>query len=171
MVVFELDNFFHENKTPQDIFGKRFFESQWNKTDWGMFDTFMIRCCYDYMKEKDSVGADGKVIGLRQPPLLNYTNTLLYSKLSEDFIAWFADQIQEACKYMTEKCFSKNGMYNAFCKKYSEYADERRYKRAFTSWCKFYLQTMQIPSAEKRSTEDLLILYPKEDPKITYIYK
>ena len=171
MVVFELDNFFNENKTPQDIFGKRFFESQWNKTDWGMFDVFMIRCCYEYMREKDTVGADGKVIGLRQPPLLNYTNTLLYSKLNEDFIVWFADKIAEANKYMIERSFSKKGLYTEFSEKYSEFQDERRYKRAFAGWCKFYLQTMQIPSAEKRSTEDLLILYPKEDPKITYIYK
>lgn len=171
MVVFELDNFFHENKTPQDIFGKRFFESQWNSVDWGMFDTFMIRCCYDYMREKDTVGADGKVIGLRQPPLLNYTNTLLYSKLSDDFIAWFADKIADANKFMVERSFSKKGLYDEFAKKYSEYQDERRYKRAFAGWCKFYLQTLQIPSAEKRSTEDILILYPNADPKITYIYK
>lgn len=171
MVVFELDNFFHENKTPQDIFGKRFFESQWNSVDWGMFDTFMIRCCYDYMREKDTVGADGKVIGLIQPPLLNYTNTLLYSKLSDDFIAWFADKIADANKFMVERSFSKKGLYDEFAKKYSEYQDERRYKRAFAGWCKFYLQTLQIPSAEKRSTEDILILYPNADPKITYIYK
>ena len=171
MVVFELDNFFHENKTPQDIFGKRFFESQWNSVDWGMFDCFMIRCCYDYMREKDTVGADGKIIGLRQPPLLNYTNTLLYSKLSDDFIAWFADKIADANKFMVERSFSKKGLYDEFAKKYSEYQDERRYKRAFAGWCKFYLQTLQIPSAEKRSTEDLLILYPNADPKITYIYK
>ena len=171
MVVFELDNFFNENKTPQDIFGKRFFESQWNKTDWGMFDVFMISCCYNYMQEKDTLGADGKVIGLRQPPLLNYTNTLLYSKLNEDFIVWFADKIADAQKFMIEKCFSKKVLYQEFSNKYTEFQDERRYKRAFAGWCKFYLQTMQIPSAEKRSTEDLLILYPKEDPKISYIYK
>lgn len=171
MVVFELDNFFNENKTPQDIFGKRFFESQWNKTDWGMFDVFMIRCCYDYMREKDTVGADGKIIGLRQPPLLNYANSLLYAKLNEDFIVWFADKIAEANKFMIEKCFSKKGLYTEFSEKYSEFQDDRRYKRAFAGWCKFYLQTLQIPSAEKRSTEDLLILYPNADPKITYIYK
>lgn len=171
MVVFELDNFFNEHKTPQDIFGKRFFESQWSKTDWGMFDTFMIRCCYDYMREKDAIGADGKIIGLRQPPLLNYTNSLLYSKLNEDFIVWFADKISEANQYKLEKCYSKKGLYTEFSEKYSEFSDERRYKRAFAGWCKFYLQTLQIPSAEKRSTEDLLILYPNEDPKITYIYK
>jgi hypothetical protein len=171
MVVFELDNFFNEHKTPQDVFGKRFFESQWSKNDWGMFDAFMIRCCYEYMKEKDTIGADGKVIGLRQPPLLNYTNTLLYSKLNEDFIIWFTDKIADSQKYMIEKAFSKKGLYTEFSEKYTEFANEQKYKRAFAAWCKFYLQTMQIPSAEKRSTEDLLILYPKEDPKITYIYK
>lgn len=171
MVVFELDNFFNENKTPQDLFGKRFFESQWNANDWAMFDIFMVECCYIYMKEKDTVGSDGKVIGLRQPPLLNYTNTLLYSKLSEDFIVWFADKIADVLKFKTERCFSKKVLFEEFAKKYTEYQDERRYKRAFAGWCKFYLQTMQIPSGEKRSTEDLLILYPKTDPRISYIYR
>lgn len=172
MVVFELDNFFNENKTPQDLFGKRFFESQWDRIDWYRFDIFMVGCCLQYMKDKDAVGADGKVIGIRQPPLLNYQNTLLYSKVNEDFIVWFEDKISDALKFQTERFYSKKGLYEEFSKKYSEFADERRYKRAFAGWCKFYLQTMQIPSGEKRSTEDLLILYPqKGDPKISYIYK
>lgn len=172
MVVFELDNFFNENNTPQDLFGKRFFESQWDYIDWYRFDIFMAKCCLMYMEDKDKIGADGKVIGIRQPPLLNYQNTLLHSKLSEDFIVWFGDQIAEAIKNETEKFFSKKGLYDSFSKKYTEFADERRYKRAFAGWCKFYLQTMQIPSGEKRSTEDLLILYPKHgDPKVTYIFR
>lgn len=172
MVVFELDNFFNENKTPQDLFGKRFFESQWDRLDWYRFDIFMVGCCLQYMKDKDAVGADGKVIGIRQPPLLNYQNTLLYSKVNEDFIVWFEDKISDALKFQTERFYSKKGLYEEFSKKYTEFADERRYKRAFAGWCKFYLQTMQIPSGEKRSTEDLLILYPqKGDPKISYIYK
>ena len=172
MVVFELDNFFNENKTPQDLFGKRFFESQWDLIDWARFDIFMVGCCLRYMKEKDDVGADGKVIGIRQPPLLNYQNTLLYSKVNEDFIVWFGDKISDALKFQTERFYSKKGLYEEFSKKYTEFADERRYKRACAGWCKFYLQTMQIPSGEKRSTEDLLILYPqKGDPKISYIYK
>lgn len=172
MVVFELDNFFNENKTPQDLFGKRFFESQWDMLDWYRFDIFMVSCCLQYMQDKDEVGADGKVIGIRQPPLLNYQNTLLYSKVNEDFIVWFGDKIAEALKFQTERFYSKKGLYEEFSKKYTEFADERRYKRAFAGWCKFYLQTMQIPSGEKRSTEDLLILYPqKGDPKISYIYK
>lgn len=171
MVVFELDNFFNENKTPQDLFGKRFFESQWDRLDWYRFDIFMAQCCLQYMKDKDAIGADGKVIGIRQPPLLNYQNILLHSKLSEDFIKWFETKIEEALRFQTERFYSKNGLFEEFTKKYSEFADERKYKRAFSGWCKFYLQTMQIPSGEKRSTEDLLILYPKPDPKISYIYK
>ena len=172
MVVFELDNFFNENKTPQDLFGKRFFESQWDRIDWYRFDIFMAQCCLIYMKDKDEIGADGKVIGIRQPPLLNYQNTLLHSKLNEDFIVWFADKISDALKYKTENFYSKKGLYEEFTKKYTEYSDERRYKRLFATWCKFYLQTMQIPSGEKRSTEDLLILYPQSgDSKISHIFR
>ena len=172
MVVFELDNFFNENKTPQDVFGRRFFESQWDELDWYRFDIFMVSCCYKYMQDKDAVGADGKVIGIRQPPLLNYQNTLLHSKLNEDFIVWFADKISDALQYQREMMYSKKGLYEEFTKKYTEYSDERKWKRTFAGWCKFYLQTMQIPSGEKRSTEDLLILYPQPgDTKISYIFR
>lgn len=171
MVVFELDNFFNENKTPQDMFGKRFFESQWDKLDWYRFDILMVGCCYRYMKDKDSIGADGRVIGIRQPPLLNYQNTLLRSKLSEDFITWFSMKIEEGLTYKVEKEYSKNALFEEFTKKYTEFANEQKYKRAFTGWCKFYLQTMEIPSGEKRSTEDVLILFPNPDPKISYIYQ
>lgn len=171
MVVFELDNFFNESKTPQDMFGKRFFESQWDKIDWYRFDLFMVSCCMQYMKDKDAIGADGRVIGIRQPPLLNYQNTLLRSKLSDDFIAWFGTKIEEGLTYKIERVYSKNALFEEFTKKYTEFANEQKYKRAFTGWCKFYLQTMEIPSAEKRSTEDVLILFPKPDTKISYIYK
>lgn len=171
MVVFELDNFFNENKTPQDMFGKRFFESQWDILDWYRFDIFMANCCLRYMQEKDTVGADGRVIGIRQPPLLNYQNTLLRSKLSEDFITWFSMKIEEGLTYKVERAYSKNALFEEFTKKYTEFANEQKYKRAFTGWCKFYLQTMEIPSGEKRSTEDVLILFPNPDPKISYIYQ
>lgn len=171
MVVFELDNFFNENKTPQDMFGKRFFESQWDILDWYRFDIFMANCCLRYMQEKDTVGADGRVIGIRQPPLLNYQNTLLRSKLSEDFITWFSMKIEDGLTYKVERAYSKNALFEEFTKKYTEFANEQKYKRAFTGWCKFYLQTMEIPSGEKRSTEDVLILFPKPDPKLSYIYK
>lgn len=171
MVVFELDNFFSERKTPQDIFGKRFFESQWDRLDWYRFDIFMVSCCLKYMKDKDAVGADGRVIGIRQPPLLNYQNSLLSSKLNSDFIAWFETKIEDGLAYKIEKVYSKNALFEEFTKKYTEFANEQKYKRAFTGWCKFYLQTMEIPSAEKRSTEDVLILFPNPDPKISYIYR
>lgn len=172
LIVFELDNYFNANRTPVDVFGKWFFSKQWNEMDWAQFDTFMIKCCHYYMSTKDTIKEDGKVFGIQEPPLINYKQQLLRTKLSEDFIAWFADWINNAVIEMRTVEYVKNTLYEAFSKKYTEYSSRERYARAFTKWCKFYLETMEIPSGEKRSTQDLLILYPPlDDDKIDYIYK
>lgn len=171
LVVFELDNYFNRHLTPVDVFGKRFFESKWTVKDWQAFDNFMIDCSYFYMSTKDKKGEDGRVIGIIEPPLVNYRQQLLESRLSQDFIIWFEDKIKQTVISMKYKEYTKLDLYNEFKDKYPEYANAEKYKRAFTTWCKFYLQVMEIPSGEKRSTQDLLILYPtKTDSKIQLIY-
>lgn len=173
LVVFELDNYFDSNRTPEDVFGKRFFDSDWDKYDWAQFDDFMISCCELYMKTKDTRDESGKVIGVMQPPLINYKSQLLKSKLSEDFIKWFQTEIEDSVLHMREQIFVKTDLFERFSHKYQEYANREKYARAFTKWCKFYLETMEIPSGEKRSTQDQLILYPNNpnDPAIDMIVR
>ena len=171
LVIFELDNYFTATRTPQDVFGKRFFESKWTVVDWSQFDNFMVNCCCCYMWNKDEVEADGKTIrGIIEPPLINYKQQLLQSKLTKEFIDWFEEQISEAVLNMRTTEFIKTDLFDAFVKKYPEYYSREKYARAFSRWCRFYLETMEIPSGEKRSTKDLFILYPPlGDSKIDYI--
>lgn len=171
LIVFELDNYFGTRRTPIDVFGHSFFKSEWTKKDWAEFDNFMIRCCFLYMGTKDEKRADGRVTEIIEPPLINYKQQLLNSKLSEDFIKWFKDKIDTAVYSMKYVEYVKTTLFDEFVKKYQEYDNRQKYARAFTKWCKFYLYTMEIPSGEKRSTQDLLILYPpNNDKNIDYIF-
>ena len=169
LVVFELDNYFNASHTPIDEFKRRFFESKWTADDWKQFDAFMIDCAYFYIANKDKVNDKGEVTGIIEPPQINYKRQLLNAKLPEDFVYWFEEKISGAQVAMVYCEFKKKDLYSEFCTKYEAYSNVQLYARAFTKWCKFYLEVMGIPSGEKRSTDDLLILYPDLNDKATKI--
>lgn len=172
LVVFELDNYFDANRTPVDVFGRRFFESDWNKEDWLSFDNFMIGCSKEYMTYKDQKDDSGKIIGIKEPPLINYKQQLLNSQLNKDFIDWFSNRISESVSGQTTMILVKPDLLKEFTDRYTEYEHLTLFARTFTKWCKFYLETMEIPSGEKRSTQDLLIIYPDiKDSKVDFIIR
>lgn len=172
LVVFELDNYFDANRTPVDVFGRRFFESDWNEKDWYAFDKFMIGCSQEYMMYKDKRDDNGKIIGIKEPPLINYKQQLLNSKLTKDFIEWFGNKISDAVANKTTLILVKPDLVKEWQDRYTEYEHLTLFARTFTGWCKFYLETMEIPSGEKRSTQDLLIIYPDvKDPKVDFIIR
>lgn len=171
LVLFELDNYFNKNRTPVDVFGHLFFGSKWTEKDWSEFDKFMVDCSYMYMQAKDEKDEEGHYIGIIEPPQINYKRQLLDSKLPEDFTDWFEARINDIVIKMSYTELTKKDLYDEFRTKYEEYDNPRLYARAFAKWCKFYLEVMEIPSGEKRSTQDLLILYPnKSDNKVKMIY-
>lgn len=168
LVVFELDNYFSEHRTPVDVFGHFFFGSEWNKEDWNMFDSFMVQCCFYYMGMKDEV-VNGKVVGIVTPPEINYKANLLKAKLPESFYEWFKERV-DAMPTDKPTTIVKGDWYKTFSEAFIEYADARLYKRKFTEWMVFYLETLQIPCGAKRSSEDILVIYPeKGDMKMKYI--
>lgn len=171
LVIFELDNYFNSKHTPEDEFGRWLFGSKWTAEDWSAFDQFIVSCSYVYMRNKDVRGEDGRITGIIEPPLINYKRQLLESKLPTEFIGWFEDKISGAINAMVYCEFKKKELYKEFWEKYEAYANAQLYARAFTKWCKFYLEVMAIPSGEKRSTDDLLILYPDlNDKAVSVIY-
>lgn len=165
LVVFELDNYFNARHTPEDEFKRRFFESKWTEKDWKQFDNFMVDCECVYMQHKNAISETGGVVGIIEPPQINYKRQLLNAQLSEEFVDWFEDKINNAVVAMVYCEFKKKELYKEFTEKYEAYANAQLYARAFTKWCKFYLEVMGIPSGEKRSTDDLLILYPDINDK------
>ena len=165
LVVFELDNYFNARHTPEDEFKCRFFESKWTREDWQQFDCFMVECARTYMSYKGTRNEKGEVVGIVEPPQINYKRQLLNAQLSEEFVDWFEDKINNAVVAMVYCEFKKKELYKEFTEKYEAYANAQLYARAFTKWCKFYLEVMGIPSGEKRSTDDMLILYPDINDK------
>lgn len=165
LVIFELYNYYNEQRTPELKFGKRFFESTWSKDDWAQFDCFMVRCMQTYMQ-----------YGLIQPDMINYENRLLEEKLPKEFIAYFEDWIKQAVVSGQRTEFSKQKMWEGMTAQYNDFYKYGR--RKFTSWCYTYLTLKHIPSAAVRksgkSEDDMLVLYPKYPElysKTEYIYK
>lgn len=152
--LFELDNFFNADRTPQDIFDHRFFESEWDEYEWNRFDNFMVSCCELYMKE-----------GLIKAEMVGYKKNLINANLKQEFIAWFENYINEALMDTTGKeyRYSLKHMWDKFVFKYP---DSFRTRNGFSESCKFWLVTMDIKSGILRSTDDMLIINPMRETKI-----
>lgn len=181
LVVFELDNYFNSRYTPEDKYGKRFFESKWTDYDWATFDLFMVKCSFVYMSYKDQYDTskidakhpEGVKFGILEPPMINYKRQLLEAKYQTcpEFLGWWEDKIAPYVagdgKHTELK---KKELFIEFGVKYPAYENAQKYARAFCKWCKFYLEVMEIESVEKRSTDDLIILYPYKSDGGDVIY-
>ena len=181
LVVFELDNYFNSRYTPEDKYGKRFFESKWTTNDWRRFDLFMAKCALIYMVYKDQYDTskidakhpEGVKFGILEPPMINYKRQLLEAKYQScpEFLGWFEDKISPyTAGEGTHTELKKKELFIEFGIKYPAYENAQKYARAFCKWCKFYLEVMEIESVEKRSTDDLIILYPYKSDGGDVIY-
>lgn len=151
LVIFELANYYSDTFRPVHKFHKRFFESDWNTMDWSAFYSFMCRCMQVYLSS-----------GIIEPEEVNFSERRLAESINEDFRYWFDDMISG---YVAEKRrgeFVKNTLYDMFAGKYPAY-NERRYRNAFTKWCKKFLKLRSIPFCEIRGTQDILIINPNRE--------
>lgn len=173
LVIFELDNYFNSRRTPENVFGHRFFETDWKEKDWAEFDNFMIDCIYYYMSHKDVRNERGEVMGVLEPPLLNYKQQLLKAKLSDNFVYWWEEKIRPYVSRQESIEFAKEDLFHEYEQRYpGEFSSLGMSRKVLTRYCKFYCMVMSIPSAEKRSTKDLFILYPnKLDPTLSWVVK
>lgn len=151
LIIFELANYYSDKFRPQNKFKKRFFESEWTSTDWNQFYSFMCRCVQVYLAN-----------GIIHPSEVNYSERRLAESINEDFRYWFEDLIKNNTLDNSRAEFVKNTIYEQFATKYPAYY-ERRYRNAFTKWCRKFLELKHIPYCELRSTNDILIIYPTRE--------
>lgn len=152
VVVFELANFFSDKLRPGQYFGelhgrkeKRFFESDWEQSDWNEFYSFMIRCCKIYL------GA-----GIIEPQDINFTERAAKELVGEDLWVYLERSfgtIRNGCR----SAFEKAALYTAFNNKYP---GQIQTQRKFTELCSEYLKCKNIRSAVWRDGKDWFILYP-----------
>lgn len=154
IVIFELDNYYKSDFTPEMKFGKRFFESRWAESDWLQFYNFMAKCVLVYMQ-----------YGLIEPAMINYENRLIEEQLPEDFVYFFENEISHAIAHKQRTEITKRNIYDRFILKYPQYA---KYQQSgFSKWCIQYLQLKHIRSAQLRKKiggdyTDCIVLY--QDP-------
>lgn len=155
--LFELDNFFNDHKTPEDIFGHRFFESEWTDMDWAQFDNFMIDCVQMYMRS-----------GLIEAEEVNYSNNYLGQALRNEFIVWFEAYIHDGYISMTQTEYDLEKMWITFRTiKNGQYSDIFNVRNSFTGAIKKWLRVKRVPSGMIRSTTDKLIIYPDKSQKLS----
>lgn len=158
VVIFELDNYYKSDYTPEMKYGKRFFESKWTATDWGQFYSFMVRCVLVYMQN-----------GLIEPSMINYENRLIEEQLPEDFVYFFENEIEGAVAHKQRTEYVKRSIYDRFIMKYPQYA---KYQQSgFSKWCIQYLQLKHIRSAQLRKKiggdyTDCIVLYQDAYEKV-----
>ena len=163
VVIFELDNYYKSDFTPEMKFGKRFFESRWSDKDWMQFYTFMVRCVATYMKK-----------GLLEPTMINYENRLIEEQLPEDFVYFFENEIATAVAHKSRTELIKRNMYDRFIAKYPTVAKYCT-QRTFTNYCVQYLSLKHIRSGQIRKKiendyTDCIVLYPTQYESSTLKY-
>lgn len=154
LVVFELKNFYSHLFTPEDEFGRRFFESDWSDDDWNMFYSFMLRCVVIYLRD-----------GLLRPAELNFSARRVDEVFAnrEDFRSWFEDKIRVAFDGSRLE-LGKVELRQEFTQKYTQYNNDK-YVNRFTKWCKEYLQLAGLNFVELRLSVDVLIINPNDYDK------
>lgn len=148
VVIFELANFFSEKLRPEAYFKHRFFDKNWGKEQWSLFDEFMIRCVQIYLKK-----------GIIEPEIINLDKRAIIEVVGENLYYWLDEPERFGGEPNVRQMFSKTSMYNDFCQKY---AGEFQTQRMFTEACINYLTMKNIRSAVWRDGTDWYIIYPSE---------
>ncbi len=136
--IIEFSDYFNMRYTPEDEFGRRFFED-WCNDDWCRFYKFMISCLQFYLKHGL---VDYRRINLEQKKLLQAT--------SEEFLE-FAEELKPATWYGRKETF------NRFLKIYPDYGKTLQQK-TFAGWIKIFARLKGYKLMIRKSGADRLFI-------------
>jgi hypothetical protein len=115
----ELHQYFGQNKTPLDEYGKLMFD-QWSEKDWNKFDNYMIRNVQKFLNN-----------GLIKIETINAEVKRMIQATSKDFMDWADEQIWEG----NARLYIKH-MYDSFVE---EFDNKKLSKVWFSRWVYKYL--------------------------------
>lgn len=120
VLEFEFSDFFSEARTPETIFGKRFFE-EWNESEWNDFFNFIVFCLQSYLKH-----------GLLTPKNENLSMRKLLNEVSEEVLEFIEAEIKFG------ETYEKQAIYSRFIEKYpnQKTKDRKRFFREIKAYCK-----------------------------------
>lgn len=120
VLEFEFSTFFSETRTPENVFGKRFFE-EWSEKEWNEFYVFAIYCLQNYLK-----------FGLLTPENENLSLRKLMNEVCEEVFEFAESEIKDYERY------DKQEFYSGFIKRYphKKGKDRKRFFREIKAYCK-----------------------------------
>ncbi len=120
-IEIELKQYYSNNKTPLEDFGKALFDD-WNEIEFNNFDNFMINCIHKYM-----------IDGLCEPIAQNGKLRKFIAQTSNEFLDFAIQRIQ-----FTPDRYYKGAMREEFKKEYPDYF--KLSEKRFTTWVKDYFK-------------------------------
>jgi len=123
----ELHQYFGQNKTPLDEYGKLMFD-QWSQSDWNKFDNYMIKNVQKFLND-----------GLLKINTINAEAKRIIQATSKDFVDWAEDY-----QWGFEQRIYTSNLFNSFIEEY----DGKLSKVWFSRWVYKYLD-YKVKSYEK----------------------
>lgn len=111
----EISQHYNSERTPLSEFKKLMFK-EWDKTEWALFDNFIVDCCQFYLRK-----------GLVKQELIHLEEKRLMSLTSPDFI-----EFMETFDFLTIR---KKELYDNFLREYPEYLKQKWFsKQLLSKW-------------------------------------
>jgi hypothetical protein len=162
---FEVSDYFKSTLTPRDEFGKWFFSSDWDETDWNQFDTFMVGCIQYFLKNDLLEAAP---INLAKRSIMEHT-AIEFMDFMESFFhdgkVTYQDVVldqngkriptQETIELAWGEKMNKQLLYKAFISTYPDFDSKTFTRKRFSVWLKYYSDKSAIikPICKQHGTE------------------
>lgn len=154
--VFELSNFFSDQKRPGEYFGslhgmreRRFWEGSWDDHEWDMFYSFMVDCCKEYMTNGLTIAKD-----------INFTERAIRKQIGDNLWYFLGEEDRFGGIKGVRKKINKATLFSDYAQKYTgEFHLQKYFSEAVTN----YLISMSIPSISYRDGKDWFIIYPNQE--------
>lgn len=147
-IEIELKQYYSNNKTPIDDFGKALFDD-WTEAEFNNFDNFMINCIHLYM-----------VNGLVEPVAHNGKLRKFIATTSNEFL----DFIQQHVTF-TEQRYYKGILRDDFKREYPDY--HKLSEKMFTKWMQYWFKFNGIEFIESSDMQGRYIQMKKINDNFT----
>lgn len=149
LVEFEASNYYHENFTPRDEFGKELFDD-WDEDEWNKFYSFMVKCVQKFLSE-----------GIKMTPAMSLENKKIVSETSEEF-----------CDFMSRlevnEIYNRNELWYIFQEENKDSSFIQKMGiRLFKKWVNIFAAHKRWIVNEKREGQLYLIKF-SERPVVAY---
>ncbi len=137
----EFSNYYSSTHTPQDDFGKLFFDD-WTDEEWNRFYTLMIKCCQYFLR-----------VGLKSYKHVNLQQKKLVENTSEEFLEYISG------KELNVE-YEKKELLKEF---HEQFPGNNNLKmKSFTKWQKYYCDENDLEYVSRKSNSKTLVMFSEK---------